>query len=63
MLAARKKMMGFAPNISRNISLFFSDPSMGGKLLEETVVSPLKEEEEEEEKERRDFDRRYRFAL
>ena len=36
---------------------------MGGKLLEETVVSPLKEEEEEEEKERRDFDRRYRFAL
>ena len=35
---------------------------MGGKLLEETVVSPLKEEEEEE-KERRDFDRRYRFAL
>lgn len=29
MLAGRKKMMGFAPNISRNISLFFSDPSMG----------------------------------
>lgn len=60
MLAGRKKMMGFAPNISRNISLFFSDPSMGVNYSRNGCFSS---EEKEKEEERRDFDQRYRFAF